>query len=31
VTAPMLALPMEFGNFIVYSDSSKKGLGCVLM
>jgi hypothetical protein len=31
VTAPMLALLMEFGNFVVYSDASKKGLGCVLM
>jgi hypothetical protein len=31
VTAPVLALPMESGNFIVYSDTSKKGLGCVLM
>jgi hypothetical protein len=31
VTAPMLALPTESGNFMVYSDASKKGLGCVLM
>jgi hypothetical protein len=31
VTAPVLALPMESGNFVVYSDASKKGLGCVLM
>jgi hypothetical protein len=31
VTAPMLALPTESGNFIMYSDASKKGLGCVLM
>ena len=31
MTAPVLALPMEFGNFVVYSDASKKGLGCVLM
>jgi hypothetical protein len=31
VTAPVLALPTESGNFVVYSDSSKKGLGCVLM
>jgi hypothetical protein len=29
VTAPVLALPMESGNFVVYSDASKKGLGCV--
>jgi hypothetical protein len=27
----VLALPMELGNFVVYSDTSKKGLGCVLM
>jgi hypothetical protein len=31
ITAPMLALPIGFGNFIVYSDASKKGLGCVIM
>jgi hypothetical protein len=31
VTAPVLALPMESGNFVVYSDASKKGLGCILM
>jgi hypothetical protein len=31
VTAPVLALPTESGNFVVYSDTSKKGLGCVLM
>jgi hypothetical protein len=31
VTAPVLALPTEFENFVVYSDASKKGLGCVLM
>jgi hypothetical protein len=31
VTVPVLALPMEFGNFVVYSDASKKCLGCVLM
>jgi hypothetical protein len=31
VTAPMLALPTESSNFVVYSDASKKGLGCVLM
>jgi hypothetical protein len=30
VTAIVLALPMEFGNFVVYN-TSKKGLGCVLM
>jgi hypothetical protein len=27
----VLALPTEFGNFLVYSDTSKKGLGCMLM
>jgi ribonuclease HI len=31
VTALVLALPMESGNFVVYSNASKKGLGCVLM
>ncbi|KAL8119480.1 hypothetical protein AgCh_016850 [Apium graveolens] len=31
VTAPVLALPDETGNFIFYSDASLKGLGCVLM
>jgi hypothetical protein len=31
VTALVLALPMKFGNFEVYRDDSKKGLGCVLM
>jgi hypothetical protein len=30
-TAPVLALPIESGNFVVYSNTSKKGLGCVLM
>jgi hypothetical protein len=31
VTAPMLALPTESDNFAVYSDTSKKDLGFVLM
>jgi hypothetical protein len=31
VTAPVLALPTESGNFVVYSEASKKGLGCMLM
>ena len=31
VTTPVLALPTEFGNFVVYNDVSKKDLGCVLM
>jgi hypothetical protein len=29
ITTPMLALPMGPSNFVVYSDSSKKGLGCM--
>jgi hypothetical protein len=29
--APVLALPMESSNFVVYSDVSKKDLGYVLM
>jgi hypothetical protein len=31
VTASVLALPKEFGNFVVYSDAFKKGLGCMLI
>jgi hypothetical protein len=31
VTAPVLALPTESGNFMVHSDASKKGLGCMLI
>ncbi|XP_074337215.1 uncharacterized protein LOC141674405 [Apium graveolens] len=31
VSAPVLALPDETGNFVIYSDASLKGLGCVLM
>ena len=27
----MLVLPDERGNFVIYSDASYKGLGCVLM
>ncbi|GKB26629.1 putative nucleotidyltransferase, ribonuclease H [Tanacetum coccineum] len=29
--APILSLPDETGNFVVYSDASLQGLGCVLM
>ncbi|GJT74338.1 reverse transcriptase [Tanacetum coccineum] len=31
VSAPILTLPSGFGGFQIYSDASKKGLGCVLM
>jgi hypothetical protein len=31
VTIPLLALPTEFGNFLVYNDASKNCLGCVLI
>ena len=31
VTAPVLAMSEEKGNFVIYSDASLKGLGCVLM
>ncbi|KAL8120200.1 hypothetical protein AgCh_017373 [Apium graveolens] len=31
VSAPVQALPDDKGNFVIYSDASHKGLGCVLM
>jgi hypothetical protein len=31
VTAPILTLPSRTGGFLIYSDISLKGLGCVLM
>ncbi|GAV84963.1 hypothetical protein CFOL_v3_28404, partial [Cephalotus follicularis] len=31
MNAPILALPTESESFVVYSDASHKGLGCVLM
>ncbi|KAA0060734.1 ty3-gypsy retrotransposon protein [Cucumis melo var. makuwa] len=31
VTAPVLTVPDGSGSFLIYSDASKKGLGCVLM
>ncbi|TYK18897.1 pol protein [Cucumis melo var. makuwa] len=31
VTAPVLTIPNGSGSFVIYSDASKKGLGCVLM
>ncbi|KAA0056692.1 pol protein [Cucumis melo var. makuwa] len=31
VTALVLTVPDGFGSFVIYSDASKKGLGCVLM
>ncbi|KAL8098228.1 hypothetical protein AgCh_031109 [Apium graveolens] len=31
VSAPVLALPDGKGEFLIYSDASHKGLGCVLM
>nr|GEW07694.1 reverse transcriptase domain-containing protein [Tanacetum cinerariifolium] len=31
VSAPVLTLPSRSGGFQIYSDASKKGLGCVLM
>ena len=31
ITAPVLTLPDASGEFVIYSDASHKGLGCVLM
>ncbi|KAL4022778.1 hypothetical protein IC575_016523 [Cucumis melo] len=31
VFAPVLTVPDGFGGFVIYSDASKRGLGCVLM
>ncbi|KAL4016712.1 hypothetical protein IC575_024369 [Cucumis melo] len=31
VTAPVLTVPDGSGSFVIYSDASKKGLGCVFM
>jgi hypothetical protein len=31
VTAPILTLPSGSDGFVIYSDASRKGLGCVLM
>ena len=31
ISAPILATPTSEGEFTIYSDASKKGLGCVLM
>ncbi|KAD3067071.1 hypothetical protein E3N88_34951 [Mikania micrantha] len=31
VSAPILSLPLGTGDYQIYSDASKKGLGCVLM
>jgi len=28
---PIVTLPSETKGFVVYSDASKKGLGCILM
>ena len=30
-SAPILALPTDEGGFVIYSDASRQGLGCVLM
>ena len=31
MTSPVLTLPSGMGGYVIYSDSSKKGLGCVLI
>ena len=30
-TAPILTLPSDSGGFVIYTDASNVGLGCVLM
>ena len=31
ITTPVLIIPSSIGGFVIYSDASHKGLGCVLM
>ena len=31
MSAPILTIPSGGGGFTIYSDASRKGLGCVLM
>ena len=31
VTAPVLTIPSNLGGYVIYSDVSRKGLGCMLM
>ena len=31
ITAPVLTIPRNLEGFVIYSDTLKKGLGCVLM
>ena len=31
MSAPILTVPDGSGSFVIYSDASKKGLGCLLM
>ena len=31
VTTPIRTIPSNLGSFVIYSDASRKGLGCVLM
>ena len=31
MTAPILTIPSDSGGFVVYSDASRQGLGCVLI
>ena len=31
MTTPILTIPSSLGGFVVYSDASRQGLGCVLM
>ena len=31
MSTPILTIPLGSGGFTIYSDASRKGLGCVLM
>ena len=31
ISAPILTLPDDSGEYVIFSDASRQGLGCVLM